>query len=186
MEDSQIIALFFSRSEQAIAEVMAQYHSLCMGVARKILPDERDAEECVQDACVRAWDTIPPQNPRSLGAYLACITRNLALDRYSYNHAEKRSTALTAAFEELAPYLAADSSDPAAGSVQSDFRAALNDFLRQLPKEKRVIFVRRYFYGDSVREAAKFCGCTEGKVRTVLFRVRNDLKNALEKEGITL
>lgn len=186
MDDRQIIAMFFARSQHAIGQAMAQYHSLCMRVARKILPDERDAEECVQDACLRAWDTIPPQNPRSLGAYLACITRNLALDRYSYNHADKRSTALTAAYEELEPYLAGSAGDPAVRWEAQDFRTLLNDFLRQLPKEKRVIFVRRYFYGDSIRDVATFCGCTEGKVRTVLFRVRSDLKTALEKEGIAI
>lgn len=185
MNDRQIIGLFWARSEQAIHEVMSTYHSLCAGVARKILIDERDVEECVQDACIRAWNTIPPQKPHSLGAYLACITRNLALDRYAYNHADKRSTALTTAFEELEPFLPG-SGDPAASSDEDLLRQVLNDFLRQLPKEKRIIFVRRYFYGDSVRDIAVFCGCTEGKVRTVLFRVRSDLRLALEKEGITL
>ena len=185
MDDHGIIALFFARSELAISAAMERYQKYCLKIARNILPDERDAEECVQDACMRLWDTIPPQQPRYLGAYLAQITRNLALDRYAYNHAEKRSTALTMAFEELEPYVAG-SGDPDAVSQQKDFRRLLNDFLRKLPKEKRVIFVRRYFYGDSVRQTADFCGCTEGKVRTVLFRVRNDLKITLEKEGFSL
>lgn len=185
MEDHKIIALFFARSELAISAAMERYRSYCLTIARKILPDERDAEECVQDVCMRLWDTIPPQQPRSLGAYLAQITRNLALDRYAYNHAEKRSTALTTAFEELEPFLTG-SSDPAAHSEKEDFRHLLNGFLRQLPKEKRIIFVRRYFYGDSIREVANFCKCTEGKVRTILFRVRNDLKIILEKEGFSL
>lgn len=184
MEDGQIIGLFFARSEQAIEETMAAYRALCTAVARNILTDERDVEECIQDTCIRAWNTIPPQRPRSLGAFLASITRNLALDRYAYNHAEKRSTSLTAAFEELEPFLT-HSADPSECSGEQEFRQALHSFLKKLPREKRVIFVRRYFYGDSVRDVATFCGCTEGKVRTVLFRVRSDLKTALEREGIT-
>ena len=183
MEDGQIIGLFFARSEQAIEETMVAYRALCTAVAKNILTDERDVEECIQDACIRAWNTIPPQRPRSLGAFLASITRNLALDRYDYNHAEKRSTSLTVAFEELEPFLT-HGADPTECSDQQEFRQMLNSFLRRLPKEKRVIFVRRYFYGDSIRDVAAFCGCTEGKVRTILFRVRSDLKSALEKEGI--
>ena len=116
MNDEQIVGLYFARAEAALTETEAQYGRLCLSVARRILPDERDAEECASDALLRAWNAIPPERPRSLGAYLARLTRNLALDRYAYNQAEKRSTALTGAFEELEPFLpdAADSLQQAA------------------------------------------------------------------------
>lgn len=88
MEDEAIVRLFLARKETAITEAQNKYGGTCLAVARRILPDTRDAEECVSDACLRAWNAIPPDHPRSLSAYLAKITRNLALDRYSYNQAE--------------------------------------------------------------------------------------------------
>ena len=97
MEDTQIISLFFQRSDNAIAEVQSKYDRLAKSVARRILPDERDVEECVSDAYMRLWDAIPPNKPQSLSAYLMRIVRNVSLDKYNYNTAEKRSTALYSA-----------------------------------------------------------------------------------------
>ena len=95
MEDIQIIDLFFQRSEQAITYIREKYNGLCFSIARRILPDDRDVDECLGDVLLKVWNSIPPERPDSLSAYLSRITRNTALDRYAYNHAEKRSTALT-------------------------------------------------------------------------------------------
>ena len=101
MGDDEILQLFFHRVEYAISAVEEKYGRLCRSVARGILKDERDVEECVNDTCMRAWNAIPPEKPRSLEAYLVRITRNLALDRYAYHHSQKRETTLTEAYEEL-------------------------------------------------------------------------------------
>ena len=184
MNDEQIVGLYFARAEAALTETEAQYGRLCLSVARRILPDERDAEECASDALLREWNAIPPERPRSLGAYLARLTRNLALDRYAYNQAEKRSTALTGAFEELEPFLpdAADSLQQAAECAE--LRQVLGAFLRRQTREARVFFVRRYWYGESIREVAQACGVSEEKVKASLFRTRNKLRAVLEKEGV--
>lgn len=185
MEDEAIVRLFFAREETAITETQHKYGRVCLAVARRILPDERDAEECVSDACLRAWNAIPPDRPRSLSAYLARITRNLALDRRSYNQAEKRSTALECAFEELEPWLCTENT-PEKALDGAELRRFLNGFLRSEPQQARVFFLRRYWYGESIREIAEDCGCSEARVKSSLFRTRNHLREALDKEEITL
>lgn len=185
MEDKQIIDLFFCRSEQAITQLKEKYHGLCLSIARRILPDERDVEECFNDACLKVWNAIPPERPDSLAAYLSRITRNLALDRYSYHHAEKRSTALTDAFEELELCLAS-SFNVEHLMQEKDFRQFINGFLANQSKENRIYFVQRYWYGSSIAEIASAFHISEEKVKSSLFRTRNKLKTALEKEGVSL
>lgn len=181
MDDEQIIALFFQRTEAAIVQVQEKYGKLCLRIAQRILPDARDAEECVSDTCLRAWDAIPPEHPRSLSAYLSRITRNLALDRYAYNTAERRSSALTCAFEELEFCLPSVADDAEAALESAEFRQALNQFLRAQPQGARTYFLRRYWYGESIREISKACHVSEGSVKTSLFRTRAKLHDALEK-----
>ena len=158
---------------------------LCFAAVRHILPDQRDAEECVSDAYLRAWNAIPPEQPTSLGAYLARITRNLALDRYDYQHAEKRSSDLTCAFEELEAVLpTAERAEDAADRLT--LQQVLTDVLRAQTREARTYFIRRYWYGESISEIAAACRAGEGAVRVSLFRTRNRLRKALEKGGIAL
>lgn len=182
MDERQILKLLLQRSEKAIELLQDKYDKLCYSTARRILPDPRDAEECVSDAVLRVWNTIPPEKPRSLGAYIQRITRNLALDKYDYNNAACRQSALVSAFEELEPYL------PSGGKEleELEFRRVLNQFLRSLPEKTRICFIRRYWYGESVRELAEHCGLTEQMVKTLLFRTRNKMRQQLEKEGIRL
>jgi len=182
LEDATIIDLFFKRDDTAIRETQAKYGKLCLYTARNILPDERDAEECAGDTLLRLWNAIPPERPRSLGAYIARVTRNLALDRYAYNSAEKRSTALTEAFEELEPMLSGG--DVAQRTLEErEFKRFMGDFLRRQSREARIFFVRRYYYGESVREIAEDTDVTEEKVKSSLFRTRNRLREALKQEG---
>lgn len=185
-EDEQIISLLFRRAEEAITYTQQKYGAMCRKTAGRVLADQRDAEECVCDVYLRVWNAIPPERPRSLGAYLARITRNLALDRYHYNTAARRSTALTEAFEELEPWLPAGNGEPERELDVQHFRRVLNGFLREQPPRARTFFLRRYWYGESVAEIAQDCGVSREQVRTSLFRTRQRLRDRLEQERIEL
>lgn len=184
-EDQQIVRLFFKRSEKAITYTRQKYGSLCISVARRILSDPRDAEECVNDTYLHAWNAIPPEKPDSLKAFLARITRNLALDRYDYNTADQRNTALTEAFEQLEPWLTVKTGESEAELDSAEINRVLNSFLRKQTLEARTLFLRRYWYGESTRELAKACHMSESMVKSSLFRTRNKLRKELEKEGIS-
>lgn len=186
MEDQQIISLFNSRSDSAIVEIAAKYSRLCRSIVHNILPDDRDLEEVLNDIWLKIWNAIPPDAPLSLKAYASRIARNAALDRYEYNTAEKRSSALTDAFEELEFCLSSPGPDSDRQLDSSAFRELLNRFLRAQTEDNRRIFVRRYFYGQSVNEIAESMKVSESKVKSSLFRTRNALAAAMEKEGIAL
>ncbi len=183
LDDAEIVELYFRRDEKAIQHTGEKYGTACQKTAQRILWDMRDVEECVSDTWIHTWDSIPPKRPSILGAFVTRITRNLALDRYDYNKAEKRRTALTEAFDELADSLPALESD---GDVTSElaFRDFLNGFLRSLTPTARRYFLLRYWYGMSIREIAKENLVSEGKVTSALFRTRNRLREEMEKEGI--
>ena len=186
ISDEEILLLFAHRAQDVLSAVQEKYGRLCRAVARNILNDERDVEECVNDACMRAWNAIPPERPRSLEAYLSRITRNLALDRYAYNHSQKRASALTASYEELAACLPAAEDGVEAALDAQRLRQILNAFLRAQPEEARRFFLRRYWYGESIGEIAAACGAGEGKIRSSLFRTRARLRKKLEEEGVFL
>ena len=182
MDDKKIIELFFARDEAALDGVEKKYGALCRSVARRLLNDERDVDECENDVYVRAWNAIPPERPVSLSAWLARVARNAALDRSKYNGAACRNSALAEAFEELEPWLIAAEGDPQKALDEKELRQMLNDFLRAQPPETRRFFLRRYWYGESVREIAQACGVREAKVKTSLFRTRERLRKELERE----
>ena len=181
MKDAQIIELFFRRMGEAITFLAEKYGAMCRAIARRILWDERDIEECVNDTWLQTWNAIPPQRPAYLGGFVGRITRNLALNRLDYNRAQKRESTLAETFGEL------DNSLPAPGDMVTDevtFREFLNRFLRRQREEYRRYFLRRYWYGMSVQEIARECGVGEEKVKSALFRTRNKLRQAMEEEGI--
>ena len=182
MEDSQIIGFLLARSEQAIRAMQEKYSGLCRRVVSNILPDFRDVDECISDTYLRVWRSIPPQHPDRLDSYIARVARNAALDRHDYNRANLRNSALTLAYEELE--YALPTRDEAVDAMA--FRTFLNQFLRSQKKDARVMFLRRYWYGDSVQQIAAAFGCGEEKVKSSLFRIRNKLRNAMIKEGIYL
>ena len=182
MEDLQIIGLLFQRSETAIFALQQKFGGLCRSIISNILPDNRDVEECMSDAFLRVWNSIPPQRPERLDSYIARIARNVALDRYDYNTASMRNTGMTLAFEELALYL--PSRDQETDAVE--FKSFINRFLRSLPKASRMMFIRRYWYGESIAQIADAFECSEEKVKSTLFRTRNKLRQAMIKEGIYL
>ena len=182
MEDQQIIGLLFQRSETAIFALQQKFGGLCRSIISNILTDSRDVEECISDTYLRVWNSIPPQHPARLDSYLARIARNVALDRYDYNTASMRSTSMTLAYEELALYLPSRREEPDA----LEFRSFINPFLRGLPKVSRMMFIRRYWYGESIAQIADAFECSEEKVKSTLFRIRNKLREAMIKEGIYL
>ncbi len=186
MDDRQIVELFLQRSETAIAKTAEKYGAYCRCIANRILENDQDSEECVNDAFLRAWNAIPPQEPENLAAFLGKITRNLALDRYKYNRREKRGSGqVVLALEELDACIPAGT-DPEQVMTERQLAAAFNGFLASQPERKRKIFVRRYWYFSTVREIAEDFGISESNVKVILLRTRRELKRYLEKEGIAL
>lgn len=179
MDDLQIIELFFSREESAIRETNAKYGKLCRHIAQNILGNLEDAEECVQDTYLALWNQIPPTRPVNFPAFLCRIARNLSLKKLEYNTAEKRNSNADIPLTELEGILAAEC------TVESDSLTALiNAFLRTEKELPRKIFLRRYWFFDSVSEISRQFSCSESKVKSILFRTRNRLREYLKKEGI--
>ena len=186
MEDKDIIGLYLERSEEAITETAHKYSVLLSRIAFGILRSREDAEECVNDTYMRAWNSIPPNEPKRLSAFLGKITRNLSLNRYEQLTAQKRGgSSKELALEELEECV------PAAGDLQrevedSELAELINEFLDKLKKESRIIFMRRYWYFCTVSEIAEDMHISESKVKMSLLRTRKKLKQFLEKQGVTL
>lgn len=186
MQDDELIALYFSRSETAIAETKQQYGTYCYSIAYYILPHPEDAEECENDTYWKAWNAIPPTRPRHLKSFLGKITRNIALHVWEHQHAEKRGgTTMVLVLEELSECIPSEE-DVEQAVENFELRTHLNRFLADLPKETRMIFVRRYWYFYTISEIAAEYGFGESKVKMVLSRTRKKLKVYLEKEGVEL
>lgn len=183
MEDSQIIELYWQRSEAAITETSQKYGRLCRRIAMNIVGNFSDAEECENDTYIAAWNAIPPTRPNVFSAFLSKITRNIALNRYEYNKAQKRNNEFDLILSELEECIAGKNTVEDAYE-EGVIAAMLDEFLETLSKEKRVIFVRRYWYSDAVKDIAKRMQISESKVKTVLFRTRKELQDYLAKRGI--
>lgn len=183
MDDSRIIELFFERSEQAITELSNKYGSLCRRVADNILNSRVDAEECVNDAYLGVWNTIPPQRPEHLAGYVCRIVRNQAIKKYHANTAEKRNSFYDVALDEIEEVF----SSP--GSVEEEIDAGetarrINAFLGTLDKENRILFVRRYWFADSIEDLAALFHTGRHNVSVRLSRIRKKLKEYLAREGV--
>lgn len=182
MEDSKIIALFFARSEQAITELSNKYGQLCMRIADNILSNKQDAEECVNDAYLGAWNTIPPQKPNPLQAYICRIVRNIAITRYHANSAVKRNSHYDVALEEL-EYCLFSPQTPELSIQAKELSRLLDRFLSSLDTRSRVMFVRRYWYADSVSDIAEAFKMRSNSVSVQLSRLRSKLRKFLIQEG---
>ena len=183
MKDPEIVALFLERSEQAIGELSRQYGTAVRRAIQNILADPQDVEECEDDTYLRIWDSIPPQRPQYLGAYSCRIARNLALDRYRSRTAQKRNPGYDVSLDELASVLPA-SGGPEDALEARELAGAINRFLRQLEREDRYLFLRRYWFADPVAAIAHKTGKTPHAVSVRLFRIREKLKVYLKKEGM--
>lgn len=185
MDDNAIVALFFSRTEAAISETQKKYGRYCHRIAKNVLENDDDADECVNDAYLKLWNSIPPSRPDNLQAFIGKITRNLALDLYTKLNAGKRTNNRCAtAIEELSECL----SDDASGDFTDELALSelLSSFLRTLPEKQRNIFIRRYWHMETVKSIARTYDITEANVNVILHRTRDLLKHYLESEGVNV
>ena len=182
MDDGSIIRLFFERSEQAVEELNRKYGPIVRKTAANILRDRQDVEECVNDTYFRCWNAIPPQRPVSLMSYVCKIARNLAVDRYHSNTAAKRNGNYDLVLDELEECIPSGF-DPEAALEAKELTGAINRFLATLAQEDRVLFVRRYWYADSVADLAAMTNSRASRVSVRLFRIREKLKRTLKEEG---
>lgn len=185
MEDKQIITLYFQRDEQAIAETGNKYGAFCHRIAMNILSIAEDAEECVNDTYFRVWNTIPPTVPESFRAFIGRITRNLSISRYRTLRAKKRYSGLEVMLSELEDCV------PSSGNVEQEIEIRtlaqmISDWLDELPEADRMLFIRRYWFGDEVKVLAKNTGMLEKSMAQKLYRLRLRLKSDLEKKGVAL
>ena len=182
MEDKEIIGLFFERDERAVDETMKKYGARLRRLALSFLGDERDAEECVSDAMLSLWRTVPPNKPDELFGYLARLTRCRAFNLIERRRAVKRSVQLVELTKELSECIP----DPAQSFEQSELAELINSFLAGLKPEKRRVFVLRYIIGYSIKEISKETGFSESKLKTLLLRLRKQLKDYLKGKGVKL
>ena len=185
MEEKQIIQLFYERSEKAIIELSNKYGYLCKNIAENILRNKQDSEECVNDAFLGVWNTIPPQKPTSLKAYVLKIVRNQAIKKYHSNTAIKRNSQYDVALDEL------HNCFPIVSSIEcevdeKELTKIINEFLEDLPKTERVMFVKRYWFSASITEIAEDFNVNNHYVSVKLSRIRDKLKKRLMEEGFKL
>ena len=186
MEDTAIIDLYWARSQQAIAASQEKYGAYCHTIARRILDREEDAEECVNDTWLRAWNAMPPQRPGILSAFFGKLTRNLSLDRWRRLKAAKRGgSQVEVALHELEDCLP-DHRRPDEELEAGETAALISDFLRRQSREDRALFIRRYFHLEPLGELAERFGMPLGQVKSRLHRMRGRLKIELEKEGVAV
>lgn len=178
--DRHIIDLFFARNEQAIEETDRRYGGFCMRISLGILEDRRDAEECLNDTYIQAWNNIPPTRPNSLRAFLAKIVRNLSLKRLEYNNAAKRNRDFDLSLEELAEYI------PMRDEEAGELTALLDEFLESLPEADWKLFCGRYWHNIPVGELAAIHGLPPKTVSLRLFRLREKLRAFLNERGYSL
>lgn len=183
MEDKLIIELFWERDPQALVHSQEKYGAYCTAVAKNILENQEDAMECVNDTLLYAWNAIPPARPEKLQFYLATVTRNQALDRYRREHAQKRGGGVVnTALEELTECLSSGDS-PQELYQAKELEEAINRFVRSLPARDGNIFIRRYFFLESLDQIAERYGVRKASLSVTLSRTRGKLKKYLEKEG---
>lgn len=185
MEDLQIIELYWLRDEAAIKETNIKYGLMLQTIALNILSNYEDGEECVNDTYSKAWNTMPPQKPNSLAAYLGRIIRNLAINRWHQNRAQKRYNGANLLLSELSDCV------PSTENVEKEIEVKelselISAWLCTLSQDDRVLFLRRYWFGDPINILAVKCGTTPNKLAGRMYRLRQSLKKALEREDILL
>ena len=184
MEDEKIIELYFERNEEAVFETSEKYGGYLYKIAFNILSDREDSEESVNDTYMSAWNTIPPERPNILSAFLGKITRHISLNKYRAKKAEKRGGGeIDAAFEEIEECV------PAKNDIYDEIETKelaiiISDYLKKLPKTERQIFICRYYYLDSLSDISKQFGFSKSKVASMLHRTRKKILSHLEKEGV--
>ena len=186
MDDIKIVQLYWDRNEQAIPATTDKYGNYCTSIAKNILGNYEDAEECVNDTYLNAWNSMPPHRPSILSTFLGKITRNLSLNRYKHNTADKRGGGQAiVVFDEIAE-LVSDTDSVEQEINRKELIRAIDDFLDRLPTDKKKIFVCRYWYFDSVSDIANRFGMKENNVSVMLSRLRLKLHKYLLERGFEL
>ena len=183
MEDYMIVELYWKRAENAISETKLKYERMLTGISLSLSSTREDAEECVSDTYLAAWNAMPSDRPTYLGAYLSKIVRRISIDRLRSKYAQKRGGRSNA--EELYDAL------PSLSDVESEYDEKLtadsiSRYVASLDEEKRYMFVRRYFYSDAIETIALSLGVSTSKVKTTLYRTRTGLRRHLEREGVVV
>ncbi len=185
MEDGKIIELFFQRNEQGIQELDAKYGRTFRKLSGNILRCKEDVEECINDSYLGAWKKIPPEKPSPLLTYICKIVRNISLKKYHSNTAQKRDSSYSVALEELEPYIA-DINTVEKHIESAELARAIEEFLDTLTEQNRVIFMRRYWFGDNCRDIGTYVGITEKNVTVRLTRIREKMKTFLLEREVVL
>ncbi len=186
MKDTEIIDLYWQRIERAITETDKKYGNYCRSISYNILSDYRDVEECMDDSYLNTWNTIPPCRPKYLMAYVGRIVRNISINMFKKRTAAKRggnTSTIISELDECVPDIKNGTEHLADSMVLTK---CIDDFLHKQPQIKQDIFVRRYWYANTIPQISKYYCMSESKISTILFRMRKDLKIALEKEGISI
>ena len=186
MQDYEIVRLFLDRSDNAVAEAEKKYRAYCFKIALNILSSNEDADFCVNEAFMKAWETIPPQEPRLLSAFLAKITRNCAINMLKSSNAMKRGGGEAELVYEEISEMVSGHSDVERDAENRELLNEIEAFLKKLPALKRDIFICRYWYCDSVRDIAAQFGTTENSVSVILNRTRKKLREHLQKRGFEI
>ena len=185
MQDEEIIDLYFSRNETAITETSEKYGVKLHRLSANITENEADADECVNDTYMTAWRSIPPTRPQYLFAWLAKVTRSFSYKKWEKLHADKRNAVVTELTEEMSECI--PSGENITYKIETQQLAdTISAFLNKQDSSARFVFMRRYFWSDSIAAIASATSFSESKVKSILFRLRNRLKNELSKEGFTL
>lgn len=181
MSEHDLINLFVSRNPQAISETQRVYGNYLYQIAFRVLGNQEDAEECVNDTLLSGWNSIPPTIPKNLKAFLSTTVRNISLDIYRKEHTQKREGILLELIDEIS-----SSEEDSLENLfhEKEVAKCIDVFLEGMTKEKRFLFLGRYYYGYSVIDLVKIRGLSESKVKSTLFRMRKQLKNKLKKDGL--
>ncbi len=186
MDDEKIISLMFDRDKTALFAISEKYLGYCTKIALNILGDPLDAEECFNDTLLALWNSIPPQKPRNLAAFTAKITRNIAINKYKSRNAQKRaSDNIALVFDELSEIISSDN-DTESELEGMRLLSEISSFVVALNKRHRTLFVRRYFYCDSISDIANNLGISENNAAVLLARIRKRLKEHLIKRGFLI
>lgn len=184
MQDELIVNMYWQRDENAVTQSEIKYGKYLRKIANNILYDFRDVEESVNETYLKAWNSMPPSKPSMLSVYLGRLTRQFSIDIYRTKNRDKRGgTQYIDSLDELSECVSGEESVEAQVEL-SELTGALEEYLRSVPEEQRVIFVGRYYFCDSLRDIARYYGFSESKIKSILYRVRTGLKLHLEKEGL--
>ena len=187
-EDIKLVQLLFERDEQVLEQITLQYRGAYKNILRKLLSSEEDISECENDVLLAVWNSIPPNRPQNLCAYICRLARNIGINRFKYNKRAKRGDGYSLILDELSETIPDKSPDNNYSRREENrqINAVISQFLNQLDPETRVLFIRRYYYLESVTELAERFKMSENRVAVKLFRARKKLHKLLEKEGIAI